>query len=169
MGVKIGDVVKIDYILYDEDGTFIDSSELSNTEPIKIQLGAGQVIKGLEDSILSMEVGEEKEVILEPEEAFGNFEPILVEKVPRTRFPEDIKVGEMIDFMGANGITSPAWIRLIEDDFIIVDMNPPLAGKRVKFLIKLIETGLEPDPIPNPFFIGMSCDGTCQHDHSNLN
>ena len=169
MGVKIGDVVKIDYILYDEDDTLIDSSELSNTEPIKIQLGAGQVIKGLENSIIGMEVGEKKEVILDPEAAFGNFEPLLVEKVPRTRFPEDIKVGEMIDFMGANGITSPAWIRLIEDDFIIVDMNPPLAGKRVKFLINLIETGLEPDPMPNPFFMGMSCDGDCHHDHPKLN
>lgn len=169
MGVKSGDVVKIDYILYEEDGAFIDSSELSNGEPIKIQLGAGQIIRGLENSIVGMEVGDEKVIILEPEDAFGTFEPLLVEKVPRTQFSDQIKVGDMVDFVGANGMSSPAWVRLIEDDFIIVDMNPPLAGRRVKFVIKLIEAGLEPDPLPNPFFMGMSCNSNCSHDHSDSN
>jgi FKBP-type peptidyl-prolyl cis-trans isomerase 2 len=169
MGVKIGDVVKIDYILYNEDGSLVNSSELSNGEPIKIHLGTGQVIRGLERAIIGMEVGEQKEIDLDPEEAFGRFEPILVEKVPKTKFPDDIKEGEMIDFVGANGMTSPAWIRHIEDEYVIVDMNPPLAGKRVKFVINLIETGLEPDPSLNPFFMGMSCSGDCNHEHSNSN
>ncbi|MFW9949695.1 MAG: peptidylprolyl isomerase [Candidatus Thorarchaeota archaeon] len=169
MGVKIGDVVMIDYILYDEDNTFIDSSEFSNGAPLKIQIGAGQVIRGLGNSIIGMEVGEKKEISLDPKEAFGEFDPILLEKVPRSQFPEDIKIGEKIDFVGANGMTSPAWIRLFENDFVIIDMNPPLAGKRIKFVIKLIQTNLEPDPIPNPFYIGMSCELDCHHEHKHSN
>jgi peptidylprolyl isomerase len=167
MGVKMGDVVKIEYILYDEDGTFINSSNISNGDPIKIQLGAGQVINGLERAIIGMSVGEQKEISLEPEEAFGNFEPILVEKVPRFRFPKNIKEGDRIDYVGVNGMNSPAWIRYIEDEYVIVDMNPPLAGKRVKFVIHVVETGLEPDPSPNPFYIGISCNGDCNQAQSN--
>ena len=61
-------------------------------------------------------------------------------------------------------MSSPAWIRLIDDKFVIIDMNPPLAGKTIKLTIKLLEKDLEPDPVPNPFYIGMSCDGTCDHE-----
>jgi peptidylprolyl isomerase len=168
MGVINGDVIKFEYILYDEDGTIVDSSDISNGEPIKIQIGSGQVIRGLENALIGMDIGEEKEFTLDPLEAFGEFEPLLVEKIPKTQFPKDqvIELGKLIEVVGANGMTSPGWIRLIEDDYVIVDMNPPLAGKRIKFEVKLIETGLEPDPIPNPFQMGMSCDGACDHDHS---
>jgi peptidylprolyl isomerase len=167
MGVKSGDVVRVDYILYDEDGIVVDSSDISNGEPIKIQIGAGQVIRGFESAIIGMEIGEEKEVNLSPLEAFGEFEPLLVEKIPISQFPKDkkIELGKMIEIVGANGMSSPGWIRLVEDNYVIVDMNPPLAGKTIKIAIKLIETGLEPDPVPNPFQMGMSCDGSCDHDH----
>ena len=165
--VQEGDVVKIDYLLYDDEGTLIDSSEISNGGPIKIQVGYHQIVSGLDKALEGMEIGEEKEVILQPEDAFGDFDPILLAKVPKTQFPEgkEIPIGKLIEYVGPNGMSSPAWVRLVEDDFVIIDMNPPLAGKVVKFNIKLIETGLQPDPTPNPFNMGMSCGGECGHDH----
>jgi peptidylprolyl isomerase len=168
MSVEIGDVVKVEYIITDEEGKKLyDSSEISNEGPIKLQIGYGQVFKAFEDAIIGMEKGEKKEIILSPEQTFGKIDPLLFEKVPRSQFPNEgeIVTGKQIEYVGPNGMSSPAWIRLIEDDYVVIDMNPPLAGKTVKLTIKLIETGLEPDPVQNPFYIGMSCDGECGHNH----
>ncbi|MGB5910555.1 MAG: FKBP-type peptidyl-prolyl cis-trans isomerase [Promethearchaeia archaeon] len=168
MGVKHGDVVKVEYVLSDDKGILIDSSEISNGGPIKVQVGAGQVFRGFENAIIGMEIGQIKEIILQPEEAFGKFDPLLVEKIPKEQFPPDkvIKIGKIIEVIGLNGMTSPGWIIYVEDDYVMVDMNPPLAGKLLNLNLKLIETGLTPDTIANPFQIGMSCNGSCEHDHN---
>ncbi len=168
MGIKPGDVVKVEYILSDDKGILIDSSEISNGGPIKIQVGAGQVFRGFENAIIGMEIGQSKEIILQPEEAFGVFDPLLVEKIPKEQFPPDkeIKIGKMVEVVGLNEMSSPGWIIYVEDDYVMVDMNPPLAGKVINLNLKLIETGLTPDPIANPFQIGMSCNGSCGHDHN---
>ncbi len=168
MPVRNGDVVKIEYLLYDKENILIDSSEISNGGPIKLQVGYKQVMRGLDNAILGMELGQKKSFTLQPEEALGEFDPLLLVKVPASQFPEgkELTIGKQIEYFDPNGMSSDAWIRLVEDDFVIIDMNPPLAGKVLKFTVKLVETGLEPDPTPNPFQIGMSCEGDCDHDHS---
>lgn len=167
MGVQKGDIVKVEYTIYDEEGKLYDLSEISYGGPIKIQIGFGQVFSGFEQNLIGMELGEVKETILKPEEAFGEFDPLLLEKIPKSQLSEfnEIPIGKQIEYVGPNGMSSPAWIRLIEDDFILIDMNPPLAGKKIKLILKLLEKDLEPDPVPNPFYIGMSCDGSCDHEH----
>jgi len=167
MIIKSGEVVKVDYVLTDLDYKILDSSEISNGGAVKIQVGIGQVIVGFDKALIDMQEGEEKEVILSPEEAFGSFDPILLEKVPREQFPKakEIPEGKLIEYVGPSGSSSPAWIRLVEDDYVIIDMNHPLAGKTVKLAIKVIETGLTPDPVQNPFMMGMGCNGSCDHDH----
>ena len=168
MGVKLGDVIKVEYILSDDKGVLIDSSEISNGGPIKLQLGSGQVFQGFENAIIGMEINQTKEIVLSPKEAFGDFDPLLVEKIPRNQFPpnEEIKIGNMVEIVGLNGMSSPGWIIYAEDDYVMVDMNPPLAGKTIKLYLKLIETGLSPDIINNPFQIGMGCNSSCGHDHN---
>ena len=161
--IKEGDVIKVEYIGTLEDGTIFDSSQIQGG-PLKLQIGAGQVIRGFEDQLIGMQQGEEKEFTLTPNEAYGEFNPLLLEKVPKTQFPEgkEIPVGKMIEYVGPNGMSSPAWVRLVEEDHVIIDMNPPLAGKTLHFEVKITDTGLEADPTPNPFMF--SCNG-CDYDH----
>jgi FKBP-type peptidyl-prolyl cis-trans isomerase 2 len=171
VSVQIGDVVKVEYIITDEEGIKLyDSSEISNKGPIKIQIGYGQVFKAFEDAIIGMELGESKEIILSPEQGFGEIDTLLFEKIPKSQFPneEEMVIGKQIEYVGLNGMSSPARIRLIEDDHVIIDMNPPLAGKIIKLYIKLIETGLDADSVQNPFYVGMSCNGECNHDNHSL-
>lgn len=163
MPIQNGDVVKIDFKITLVDDTLLDSSE-KRGGPIKIQVGAGQVLRNLENALIGMEKGEEKHLFLIPEEAYGEFEPLLLEKIPKSSFlgnGNPLHVGKQIEVVGANGMTSLGWIRLIEKDFVIVDMNHPAAGKTLKFYIKIVETGLDPEPIVNPFVFG--CDGACDH------
>jgi len=163
--IKRGDVIKVYYEASYEDGTVFDSIKMNGGEPLKFQIGAGQLITGFEDAVIGMEVGEEKNFTLRPTEAYGEFNPLLVEKIDASQFPGDmsLELGKQIEVIGPNGISSPGWIRLIEKDFILVDMNHHCAGKVINFKIKIIETDLEPDPVQNPFNFGFRCDGACDH------
>ena len=165
MPIKRGDVIKVFYEATYKDGTVFDSTEMNGGEPLKFQIGVGQIIGGFEDAVIGMEVGEEKNFTLQPTEAYGEFNPLLVEKLDASQFAGDIslELGKQIEVVGPNGMFSPGWIRLIEKDFILVDMNHPCAGRVINFKIKVVETGLEPDPVQNPFSFGLSCDGACDH------
>ena len=165
MPIKRGDVIKVYYEASYEDGTIFDSTKIHDEEPLKFQIGAGQLFSGFEDAVIGMERGEEKTFTVRPTEAYGEFNPLLVEKIDLSQFPGDmsLELGKQIEIVGPNGISSPGWIRLIEKDFILVDMNHPCAGKLLNFKIKIVETDLEPDPVQNPFSFGFSCDGACDH------
>jgi len=165
MPVKYGDVIAIQYEASYEDGTTFDSTEKNGGESLKFQLGTGQIIRGFEEQLLGMEVGEEKNFILKPSNAYGDFDPLLVNKIDASQLPGDIslEIGKDFDVVAPNGMASTGWIRLIEKDFILVDLNHPYAGKVLKFKVKILETGLEPDPVQNPFTFGLSCGDDCSH------
>ena len=165
MPVKYGEVIAIQYEASYEDGTTFDSTEKNGGAPLKFQLGTGQIIRGFEEQLLGMEVGEEKNFILHPSNAYGDFDPLLVNKIDASQLPGDIslELGKKFDVVAPNGMTSTGWIRLIEKDFILVDLNHPYAGKVLKFKVKILETNLEADPVQNPFTFGLSCDDDCEH------
>ena len=165
MPIKTGDVVNLKYRLTDKNGNLLGTSKDQDDGTVKIHVGMGQVLEGFEQALLGMEEGEEKEFILEPEEAYGEFNRLLLKKIPKDDLSNDLELElrNKVEIVSPNGMTSTGWVRLIEDDFIIVDLNPPLAGKTLHFWVKIMETGLEPDETPNPFQFGQSCE-TCDHE-----
>ena len=76
MPVKNGDKIKVEYQGTLDDGTLFDSSE-SHGGPLEIEIGAGQIIPGFENAVIGMEKGEEKEIKLQPQEAYGEHNPDL--------------------------------------------------------------------------------------------
>ncbi|MFH0867852.1 MAG: peptidylprolyl isomerase [Candidatus Woesearchaeota archaeon] len=139
MPIKNGDKVKIEYTGTLDDGTVFDSSEKHGT-PLEFEAGAKQVIKGFEDAIIGMEKGEEKEIKLAPEEAYGNPSDQLIKKVPRDKLPkEELEPGMMLGVSLANGAQVPAKITEVTDTEVIIDLNHPLAGKALNFKIKVAD------------------------------
>lgn len=138
MTAKTGDKVKIEYTGTLEDGTIFDSSA-DHGNPLEFEVGSGQVIKGFDDAILGMNEGEEKQFSIEPVDAYGEHDPTLVQKVPREIFPQDAELvpGLLFEAGLPTGEKVPATITDVQGGIVSVDLNHPLAGKKLNFKIKL--------------------------------
>jgi FKBP-type peptidyl-prolyl cis-trans isomerase 2 len=138
--VKKGDKIKVEYIGTLEDGSIFDSSD-KHEAPLEFTVGSGQLIKGFEDAVIGMKIGEEKEIKLPPEEAYGPHNPELVKDMPKDIFPENQEIQPgMVFVVGLqDGRQIPVWISKVSEDSVTVDLNPPLAGKTLNFKIKVVE------------------------------
>ncbi len=138
MTAKTGDKVKIEYTGTLDDGTVFDSNVEHGTL-LEFQVGGGQVIRGFDDAILGMKEGEEKQFSIAPADAYGEHDPTLIQKVPREIFPPDAELtpGLLFEAGLPTGEKVPAMITVVEEKIISVDLNHPLAGKKLNFKIKL--------------------------------
>jgi len=137
--VAKGDKVKIEYTGTLDDGTVFDASE-KHGKPLEFEVGSGQVIKGFDEAVTGMEKDEEKEIKLQPAEAYGDLNPDLRKKVPRDNLPKDQEPKEgMVLMVGLpNGQQMPAKIVEVGEKEVTLDLNHPLAGKVLNFKIKLV-------------------------------
>ena len=140
MPVKEGDTVKIEYTGTFEDGTVFDSSE-QHGKPLEFEVGKGMVIPGFENAVIGMEKDQEKEVKVTPENAYGQPNPKLVQKVPRDKLPkeQEPKAGMFLAIGTPDGQKVPAQIKEVDEKEVTIDLNHPLAGKTLNFKIKVVE------------------------------
>jgi FKBP-type peptidyl-prolyl cis-trans isomerase 2 len=138
MAIEKGDKVKVEYKGTLDDGTVFDNSEKHG--PIEFEAGAGRVIKGFDEAVMGMEEGEEKNIQIVPEDAYGNTNPDLVKKIPRNELPQEMdpKPGMVLVLKSQDGNQIPARVTEISDSHLSVDFNHPLAGKTLNFSIKVV-------------------------------
>ncbi len=133
-----GDVVKVEYKGTFDDGTVFDSSE--GKEPLIFKLGGAEVIKGFDDAVKGMSIGDEKEVEIKPSDGYGERNEVLVQKVPLSTFPKDMEVkpGIGLRLQAPTGELITAIIGDVDNENATLDFNHPLAGKTLHFKIKLV-------------------------------
>ncbi len=137
-GIKPGYFVKVEYTGTFDDGEVFDSTELAGC-PLEFQIGAQQVIEGFEKAIASMELDEEKQVKIQPAEAYGEYQKDMTKDIPRDRMPaEKLEAGMTLMATLPHGMQVPVTITKVTDQSVTIDMNHPLAGKALNFRIKLI-------------------------------
>ncbi|MEM2974702.1 MAG: peptidylprolyl isomerase, partial [Candidatus Micrarchaeia archaeon] len=149
MKAKRGDYVRIEYTGMLSDGTVFDTTsadeakkagifdEKSKYGPAMIILGKNQAIAGLEEAIEGMDEGTDKEVIIQPDKAFGPINKDLFTIVPLSRFKDqDVNPipGMMVNLDNRTGV-----IKAVSGGRVVVDFNHPLAGKELKYRIKLLK------------------------------
>lgn len=139
MAVKKGDKVKVEYTGKLDDGTVFDTTE--GKVPLEFEAGAGKVIKGFDEALIGMEKGEEKDIKIKSEEAYGAPNPELVKKVPKDKIPvePEPKPGMILVMKTPDGKQFPAKIVEVTDTEISIDLNHPLAGKDLNFKVKVID------------------------------
>ncbi|WP_136796341.1 FKBP-type peptidyl-prolyl cis-trans isomerase [Desulfosediminicola ganghwensis] len=139
--VKNGDTVKVHYTGTLEDGSVFDSSE--GHDPLEFTVGSGQVIAGFDNAVTGMAIGEKKSVFIPCAEAYGEANSDLVMTVPQEQVPPDLKpeVGMLLEVGGANGEVLRVTVVEVSEEVIILDANPPLAGKDLTFALELVSIG----------------------------
>ena len=100
--------------------------------------GADGLLPALERALYGKAEGERLEVRLEPEDAFGDYDEMLLRVEPRDRFPESVEAG--MQFEGIPGEEVDDTIYTVTDvagDKVVLDGNHPLAGMALKFVIRI--------------------------------
>ncbi len=138
--VKKGSRVKVEYTGTFEDGTVFDSSE-KHGSPLEFEAGSGQIIKGLDCAMMGMKEGEEKDVRIEPGEAYGDRNPQLLKRLPKSVFPKDktVEAGMFLALQAPDGSQLPVRVAEVTENEVVIDLNHPLAGKKLNFSVKVVE------------------------------
>ena len=124
--------IAVDYTGMFENGTIFDSSV--GGEPLEFDAGEGQMIKGFDDAVIGMQVGEEKTVTIKPEDAYGLYDAKKIIEFPVSRVPNNTKVGDTL-YSGP----LPVRVVAINSTNVTIDINHPLAGKTLIFSIKIVK------------------------------
>lgn len=141
MQAKKGDTVEVHYTGKLENGSVFDSSV--DRQPLGFTLGDGNMIKGFDEAVHGMAVGEKKTVTIPSAEAYGDRRDDMMIDVPREQVPADIKpeIGMQLSLQGANGQPMPVTVTAVDEEKIVLDANHQLAGEDLIFDIELMKIG----------------------------
>ena len=139
--IQTGTSVTLHFSLALENGHIVDSNFEGNPETFSV--GDGNLLPGFESSLLGLEVGDEREFIIPPENAFGQHNTQNVQSVDRGNFDEsDLEIGSILSFQNGDG-ELPGVIIALEENLVMVDFNHPLSGKNIVFQVKIVEINPE--------------------------
>lgn len=135
--VQDGLVVSMEYTLT-VDGEVLDTSE--NAGPLLFLAGYDNIVPGLEQEMIGMKIGDSKDVVVLPEDGYGEFDEDAFMDVPRTDFPKDMELEEGMELQVSDedGQQQMAIIESFDDDSVRLDFNHPLAGAELYFSVKVV-------------------------------
>ena len=137
--VQNGDKIRIHYHGKLRSGDVFDSS--NGREPLEFTVGSGQVIKGFDEGVKGMKVGDKKTIEIPVGEAYGEKEQERMLQFPIEQFPPDLKpeVGMQLMMSDGSGQQLPVTITEVKEDSVVLDANHPLAGQDLIFDLELVE------------------------------
>ena len=139
-GPNVGKLCKTHYRGTLNDGTVFDSS-YDRGEPLEFICGMGMMIRGYDEAVATMEVGQSVDIHLTPDQAYGYADPRAVFTVEIAQLPgsEDLQVGEKVALYTTSGQPMPVTVTARDEATITFDANHELAGQELNFHIELVE------------------------------
>lgn len=134
-----GDKVKVHYHGRLRTGETFDSSE--GRDPLEFTVGAGQMIKGFDEGVKGMQVGDKKTVEIGASDAYGQREAENLIEFPKNQFPQDMKPEPGMQLMLSNdqGQQFPVVVAEVKEASVVLDANHPLAGQDLIFDIEMMD------------------------------
>ena len=131
MKIEKNTVVSINYVLLDSTGKTMEKTD----SPVNyLHGGYDEIFPIVEEELQNKEIGYSGNILMLPENHFGEYESTLVHIEPRSKFPENIETG--LQFEGEEETSKATLIYTITDiteDKVVVDGNHPLAGLTLHF------------------------------------
>ena len=146
--IEKGDTISVDYVGKLEDGTVFDTSEKETAieagiynekrdyRPLTFTVGTGQMIKGFDEGVVGMKVGEEKVINIPPEDAYGEYKEEYVREIPRD--DENLKFTPEVGMQLATETGLMGTVTEVGEENFVVDFNHALAGKTLIFKVKVV-------------------------------
>ena len=135
--VADGKQVSLEYTLTLEDKTKVDSNV--GKQPLTFTQGAHEIIPGLEKQIAGLKVGDTKRIEVSPADGYGEIQPDRKQEVEKAKLPTEAhKVGAMLEGRSPEGQSMFARVAEVKDKTVVLDLNHPLAGKKLIFDIKVL-------------------------------
>jgi len=130
--------VAFDYTLTNNEGEVLDTSE--GREPLAYIQGSGQIIPGLENEMEGKQTNDKFKAVIEPAEAYGEWDDAAVHKVEKVHFEgiDGLQEGMQLQMQNPMGM-QVVTVKKIEDDFVVLDANHPLAGVTLTFDVTVTE------------------------------
>jgi FKBP-type peptidyl-prolyl cis-trans isomerase SlyD len=144
--IENGDTISVNYVGKLEDGTIFDTSvkeaaievgiynQMREYKPLTFTVGAGQMIKGFDEGVVGMRVGEEKTFTIPPEEAYGEYNEELARELPIDAVDFTLEIGMRL--VTDSGLTGT--ITEVSETNFVVDFNHELAGNTLIFLVRIV-------------------------------
>lgn len=131
--------VVLDYTLRDVDDDVIDASDADDGEPIVYVHGYGMLVPGLEKALTGLSAGDEKEVVIAPDEGFGERDEELVLEIDRSEMPrpEAVEVGDELVAESPEGDEAVMRVIDVKPDAVVLDGNHPLAGETLRYSVRI--------------------------------
>ena len=140
MSLLIGDnlVVSMHYKLTDDDDNVLDSSE--GAEPLAYLHGAGNIIPGLEKALVGKVQGDALRVTVQPEEAYGDVVPQLIQVVQLAAFQgvDTVEAGMAFETQTPDGGVQRIVVKEVNGEEVTIDANHPLAGVVLHFDVEIV-------------------------------
>ena len=117
-------------------------------DPLVFTQGAHEIIPGLEKKLSGLKVGESKQIEVSAEEGYGPVDPQRKQEVEKMKIPEDArKVGAKLTGQGPDGRMMFAQVTEVKEETVVLDLNHPLAGKKLFFDIKVLKVEDAPEKL----------------------
>jgi len=135
--IENGRKVSFEYTLT-VDGEIVDSSE--GHEPFTYTHGEKSIIPGLASQMEGLKEGDERTIIVGPEDAYGVIDEAAFQEVPKTQLPQgvDLEIGTQLQAASPDGNVIVVRVAEVRDASVILDFNHPLAGKTLEFQVKIL-------------------------------
>lgn len=154
MTIATGDTVTFEYTGQLTDGTVFDTSRREIAEdagladaqadreftPLTVDVGAEQVIEGMEDGLLGLEEGDSETIEIPPEEAYGEWSEQQV---------QEYETDELRQMLGGETPEEGAYLEAqngqvgevihADEETVRVDLNHELAGKTLVFDVEIVD------------------------------
>ena len=136
--IKLGNTVTVHYTGKLKNGDIFDTSMVEGREPLVVKLGEGQLIKGFENGLIDMAIGDQKTIEISSEDAYGEYNDFMVQEVEKDKMPGDVEVG--VELIAETQMGQINFIvKEIKESTIVLDANHRLAGKTLVFDLEVLE------------------------------
>ena len=123
--------VTVRYELFDSQGEPLEEGEREWTY---LHGGYGVIFPKIEAALEGRAVGDTLSLYLQPEDTFGDYDPELLQLMPRDRFPGALEEGMTFDALPGEAADGQLYtVTDLTDDTVVLDGNHPLAGMALRF------------------------------------